>query len=229
MLNLRRNSAATDPHAGQPIFTAGPKPDDAAVTLILLHGRGAPAQGMLELYNALGLKNIAAIAPQAAGHTWYPQSFLAPLQANQPCLDSALVRIDEIVTDLLSRGISSDRIALLGFSQGACLTSEYVARHPRRYAAVMVLTGGLIGPPGAPRDYPGSFAGTPVYLGTSDHDPHVPFARVTETQTVLSSMGAKVELRRYPGMPHTVNDDELEVCRQMLLQRQEARGSMSLS
>ena len=208
--------AATDPHAGQPLFAAGPKPEKAAISLILIHGRGAPAQGMLELYDALGLKNVAALAPQAAGHTWYPQSFLAPIEANQPYLDSALARIDSIVTDLMSRGIAADRIALLGFSQGACLTSEYIARHPGRYAAAMVLTGGLIGPPGTPRDYPGSLGGTPVFLGTSDPDPHVPFSRVTETQAVLSAMGAKVELRRYPGMPHTVNEDELEVCRQML-------------
>jgi predicted esterase len=112
---------------------------------------------------------------------------------------------------------------LLGFSQGACLTMEYVARHPRRYGAVMGLTGGLIGPPGTPREYPGSLAGTPVFLGTSDPDPHVPFERVKETQAVLSRMGAQVELRRYPGMPHTINEDELDACR-ALVQRVVADG-----
>ena len=105
---------------------------------------------------------------------------------------------------------------MLGFSQGACLTSEFVARHPRHYGAVIALTGGLIGPPGTPRNYPSSLAGTPVFLGTSDPDPHVPFERVKETEAVLRRMGAAVELRRYPGMPHTINDDELDVCRKLL-------------
>jgi predicted esterase len=131
-------------------------------------------------------------------------------------LDSALGRIDSLVAGLLARGISSERIVLLGFSQGACLVSEFVARHPRHYGAVIGLTGGLIGPPGTPRDYPGSLAGTPVFLGTSDPDPHVPFERVKETEAVFKRMGAKVELRRYPGMPHTINEDELDVCRELV-------------
>ncbi len=209
-------SRMNDPHAHQPVLTAGPKPEDAAATLILIHGRGASAQSILSLYEAMNLEGVAALAPQAGGNTWYPQSFLAPMEANQPYLDSALAKIDAIVTELLSRGVPSERIALLGFSQGACLTTEYVARHARRYGAVMGLTGGLIGPPGTPRDYAGSLASTPVFLGTSDPDPHVPFARVRETEAVLSKMGAAVEVRRYPGMPHTVNDEELAVCRTLV-------------
>ncbi len=153
---------------------------------------------------------------QAAGNTWYPQSFLAPLEANQPHLDSALGKLESIVADLLARGVESERVALLGFSQGACLTCEFTARNPRRYGAVMALTGGLIGPTGTPSNYPGSLAGTPVFLGTSDPDPHVPFARVKETEGVFSRMGATVELRRYPGMPHTINEDELGACRALL-------------
>jgi predicted esterase len=141
---------------------------------------------------------------------------MAPLDANQPYLDSALDRLDSLVTDLLERGISKERIVLLGFSQGACLTLEFVARHPRRYGAVIGLTGGLIGPPGTPRNYPGSLAGTPVFLGTGDPDPHVPFERMKETDATLRRMGATVELRRYPGMPHTINDDELDACRTLL-------------
>jgi phospholipase/carboxylesterase len=206
----------SDPHVNQPVLTAGPKPEKADGSILLMHGRGADAKSILSLYDELVVENFAALAPQAAGNTWYPHSFLAPLDANQPYLDSALGRLDSIVADLLSRGISSERIVLLGFSQGACLTSEFVARHPRRYGAVIALTGGLIGPPGTPRNYPGSLAGTPVFLGTSDPDPHVPFERVKETEAVLSRMGAKVELRRYPGMPHTINDDELDVCRNLL-------------
>jgi predicted esterase len=207
-----------DPHAGQPILAAGPPPEQAVATLILVHGRGATAESILSLYAELGLGGLAALAPQAAGSTWYPHSFLAPLEANQPFLDSALRRLELLVADLLVRGVPSDRIALLGFSQGACLTLEFTARHPRRYGAVMGLTGGLIGPPGTPRDYPGSLHGTPVFLGASDPDPHVPFERVRETEEVLGRMGAVVELRRYPGMPHTINEDELNACR-ILLQR----------
>ena len=124
--------------------------------------------------------------------------------------------IETIVADLQARGIAGGRIAILGFSQGACLTSEFVARHPRRYGAVMGLTGGLIGPPGTPRDYAGSLHGTPVFLGTSDPDPHVPFERVKETEAVLTRMGGTVDLRRYPGLPHTINQDELDACRALL-------------
>ena len=215
-MNQPPSPVLTDPHAGQPVLRAGPPPETAGAALVMLHGRGADAESILSLYDVLGLDNVAALAPQAAGNTWYPYPFLAPLQANQPHLDSALGRVETLVADLLSRGVASDRIALLGFSQGACLTTEYVARNPRRYGAVMGLTGGLIGPPGTPRDYSGSLQGTPVFLGTSEPDPHIPIERVLETEAVLTRMGAKVEVRRYPGMPHTVNQDEVEACRALL-------------
>jgi predicted esterase len=194
----------------------GPAPEKADGAILLVHGRGASAQSILELRAELGAENFAAIAPQAAGHTWYPQSFLAPLDANQPYLDSALARVEALVTGVTARGVASERIVLLGFSQGAGLVLEFAARNPRRYGAVIGLTGGLIGPPGTPRNYPGSLAGTPVFLGAGDPDPHVPFERVAETRDVLSRMGAKVELRRYPGLPHTINDDELDACRELL-------------
>jgi predicted esterase len=216
MSTTRPHPGQSDPHANQPVLTAGPAPEKADATIIFLHGRGASAESILDLYRVLDAEKFAAIAPEAAGNTWYPNSFLAPLDANQPYLNSALNRLDAIVTDLIGRGIPSQRIALLGFSQGACLTLEYVARHPRHYGAVIGLTGGLIGPPGTPRNYPGSLAGTAIFLGTSDPDPHVPFERVKETQTILSRMGADVELRRYPGMPHTIIDDELDACRKLL-------------
>jgi len=212
----QRRDELKDPHGGQPVVTSGPAPQDARLVLLLIHGRGATAQGMLPLLDALGLEGVCALAPQAAGHSWYPNSFLAPLESNQPFLDSALGRIGSIVDELVAVGISSERVALLGFSQGACLTSEFVARNPRRYGAAIALTGGLIGPPGTPRDYPGSLGGTPVFLGAGDPDPHVPFERVKQTEQVLSRMGAAVEIRRYPGMPHTISDDELDVCRKML-------------
>lgn len=205
-----------DPHALQGVVAAGPAPAMAEAVLVLVHGRGATAESILSLYPEIGLPTLAALAPQAAGGSWYPLSFLAPIEANQPDLDSALRRLESLVAGVLALGVASERIALLGFSQGACLTLEFIARHPRRYGAVMGLTGGLIGPPGTPRDYPGSLDGTPIFLGTSDPDPHVPFQRVQETADVLIRMGGKVELRRYPGMPHTISDDELEACRGLL-------------
>jgi len=207
-----------DPHDLQPVVRTGPAPETAAATLILLHGRGDSAQGILRLYDALAIADVAAVAPEAAGRTWYPYSFLAPLVENQPWLDSAIRKVESIVLDLISRGIPSERIALLGFSQGACLAAEFLARHPRHYGAGMGLTGGLIGPPGTSRDYPGDLAGTSVFLGSGDPDQHVPFERVRETEFVLKHMGATVELRRYPGMPHSINDDELVQCRHILRQ-----------
>jgi phospholipase/carboxylesterase len=212
----RRPNEPNDPHAAEPVLAAGPRPDDALATLILVHGRGASAESILSLHETLDLDGVAALAPQAYENTWYPQSFLAPIDTNQPYLESALRKLDTLVIDVLSRGIAGERIAILGFSQGACLTTEYVARHPRQYGAVIGLTGGLIGPAGTSRNYTGSLAGTPVFLGTSDPDPHVPYERVRETEAVLTRMGAKVELRRYAGMAHTINEDELAVCRRLL-------------
>src|SRR5687768_9708317 len=213
----------TDPHANAPVLTSGPRSEDAAGTLILIHGRGATAESILSLLPELELDDIAvaALAPQAAGNTWYPYSFLAPLDANQPYLDSALRKVEKIVSDLLSRGIDSERMALLGFSQGACLACEFAARHarPRGYAAVLALSGGLIGPPGTPRNYSGSLAGTEIFLGCSDVDPHIPWERVEETAAVFSTLGAAVDMRKYPGMPHTINHDEIDACRTILRRR----------
>ena len=209
-------SATTDPHAGTPALHAGPAPERAAGTVILIHGRGATAESILSLYPEFGLDTLAAVAPQAAGHTWYPHSFLASIGSNQPYLDSALSRVASLVDDLLNRGVAGERIALVGFSQGACLASEFAARHPRHYGAIVAFSGGLIGPPGTPRDYPGSLAGTPAFLGCGDPDPHIPFERVRETEATFTRMGAAVDMRRYPGMPHTINDDELLACRALL-------------
>lgn len=216
-MNEHTKAGSGDPHARQPIELAGPDPESAEIALILVHGRGASARDILGLYAELGLARVAAIAPQAAGSTWYPNSFMAPIASNEPFLDSALRRIESIVLDLLARGIASDRIALLGFSQGACLALEFALRHPRRYAGVMGLTGGLIGPPGTVWEPAGSLAGTRVFLGAGDPDPHVPYSRVEETERVMRRAGAEVETRRYPGLPHTINRDELEACREILL------------
>jgi predicted esterase len=220
--------AAFGPHAGQSILTRGPAPETAPATILLVHGRGASAQSILSLYDELGDKSLSALAPQAAGQSWYPHSFLAPLEANQPELDSALSVLNALVEHLLARGVPGRRIALLGFSQGACLVLEFAARHPRRYGAVMGLSGGLIGPAVTPYNDPGALDEVPVFLGAADPDPHVPFARVQETRDVLQQMGAHVDLRRYPGMPHTINVDELEACRS-LVQRLLATGQKEMS
>lgn len=198
------------------ILRAGPPPEEARVVLILVHGRGGSARDLLPLHGDLDVPGVAALAPQAPANTWYPQSFLAPLEANQPHLDRSLGILGHLVADLSARGVPGARIALLGFSQGACLALEFVARNPGHYGAVMGLTGGLLGPPGDPLDHEGDLAGTPVFLGSGDPDPHVPFARVLETEAVLARMGAQVELRRYPGRPHTIGSDEVEACRALL-------------
>jgi len=183
--------------------------------MILVHGRGATPESMLTLAEALPVDlGFAFVAPGASESTthprsWYPHSFLAPLDANEPGLSSALARIGDAVTELATHGIPSERIILLGFSQGACLVTEFAARNARRWGAVVALTGGLIGERDTPRDYPGSLAGTPVFLGSSDRDPHVPLWRVDESAEVLDRMGAEVERRIYPGLGHTVNEDEL--------------------
>jgi predicted esterase len=207
---------SNDPHSGQPVRSRGVELHEANLVMLLLHGRGASAESILALYDELSIPNSAAWAPQASGSTWYPQSFLAPLAANQPDLDSALNRVNTLIEELIEKGIRASKLAIIGFSQGACLTLEYAARNPLRYGAIIGLTGGLIGPPGTERSYRGSLDGTPVFLGSSDPDPHVPFQRVIETRDVLVGLGATVELRRYAGMGHIVNADELSACQNIL-------------
>jgi predicted esterase len=182
----------------------------------MVHGRGATAESILELRRELAAPDLAYVAPQAAGYTWYPYSFLAPMERNEPGLSSGLARIGEVLAELEAAGIPPERTFLLGFSQGACLTLEFAARNAKRYGGVFGLSGGLIGPPGTPRDYPGSFAGTPVFLGCSDRDPHIPRERVDETAEVLRRMGAEVTERIYPAMGHTVNLDEVEFVKALM-------------
>jgi predicted esterase len=199
----------TDPHQGQSVRTGGVPLAQARAAVILVHGRGASPQDVLALAEELACQDCAYLAPQAAGATWYPYSFLFPLAQNEPWLSSALGRLDSLVQELLATGFPASRLALLGFSQGACLALEYAARSPRRYGAVIGLSGGLIGPPGTPRDYPGSLDGTPVFMGCSDVDPHIPLERVEETGRVLGRMGAELTMRIYPGLGHTVNANEI--------------------
>jgi predicted esterase len=199
-----------DPHAGQPVLHGGAPLDKARLVAILLHGRGGSAEDILSLSQELRAADVAYLAPQASGRTWYPYSFLSPLPQNEPGLSSAMNVVSGLVRDLGQRGVPTERVALIGFSQGACLALEFAVRHARRYAAVAALSGGLIGPPSAPRDYEGSFERTPVFLGCSDIDPHIPVERVRESEEVCRRLGAAVDARIYPRMGHTVNRDELD-------------------
>lgn len=204
------------PHRNARIATAGRPLDGARAAMLLVHGRGATAENILGLAHELDRPQFAYLAPEAVGQTWYPHSFLAPLEHNEPYLESALALLGAVVNQITDAGIPWERLLLAGFSQGACLTVEFAARNARRYGGVAALTGGLIGPDGTPRDYPGSLDGTPVFLGTSDPDPHVPPARVEECAAVLERMDAQVTTRVYPGMGHTINTDELTHIRALM-------------
>ena len=197
------------PHQGQPVLTAGEPLDKAKAAMIMVHGRGASAEDILSLTPELNQLGFAYLAPQAAGYAWYPNSFLAPIASNEPGLSSALAVITSLFAKLAEAGISPERTILLGFSQGACLSLEFAARNARRYGGLAGLSGGLIGPDGTPRDYPGSLDGTPVFLGCSDVDPHVPKKRVEISAEVLQRLGGNVTTRLYPRMGHTVNRDEI--------------------
>ncbi len=199
----------SDPHAGQPVLSAGRDPREARLTLIMLHGRGAAATDAINRARSFWIDDVAYLAPQAADRAWYPLSFLAPLEQNEPQLSAALAVVDRLITGLEAQGVERRRIGLYGFSQGACLALEYAARHAQRYAAVLALSGGVIGPPGTARDYPGDFDGTPVFLGCSDIDTHIPLDRVHESAALFTRMGATVDERIYPGMGHVINEDEI--------------------
>jgi phospholipase/carboxylesterase len=180
---------------------------DAAV--VLLHGRGATAERILDLADAFHRHEVTFVAPQAQYNRWYPASFLAPVERNEPELSSALAAVDAVVADVVKAGIPVDRVVLLGFSQGACLAAEYVARNPGRYGGLAVLSGGLVGPEGTAFDHTGNLEATPVLLGCSDVDPYIPLERVRETRDVFERLGGDVTERIYEGGAHTVNDDEI--------------------
>lgn len=204
------------PHQGGPVVTAGQPLDRAQAAMVLIHGRGATARSMLPLIDELERPGFAYLAPQATGNTWYPYSFLSPIAQNEPFLSSALAAVGALLDRLAEAGIPPERTILLGFSQGACLALEFAARHARRYGGLAGLSGGLIGPDGPPRDYPGSLAGTPVFLGCSEGDPHIPRERVLHTAEVLRRLDGDVTARLYPNLGHTINQDELDAVREMM-------------
>jgi predicted esterase len=204
-------------HGGMPVLTHGVPLAAAGAALVMVHGRGATAESILSLTEVLDAPDgFAYLAPQAARDTWYPDRFLAPLERNEPWLSSALEAVGSVCRSVEAGGVPLERTILLGFSQGACLALEYAARNARRYGGVVALSGGLIGPDEGPRAYAGSLEGTPVFLGCSDRDAHIPEARVHHAEAVLSALGGAVTKRLYPGLGHTINQDELDHIRKLM-------------
>ncbi|MFL5740310.1 MAG: alpha/beta hydrolase [Flavisolibacter sp.] len=202
------------------IVTAAKELTAASKVLILLHGRGGSAEDILSLASHLDVNGFSLFAPQATNDTWYPYSFLAPPEQNEPWLSSALKLLKELVEDLLSKGIQTQNIYFLGFSQGACLMLEFVARNAAKYGGVVAFTGGLIGDRIYSENYKGDFQGTPVFIGTSNPDPHVPVERVYATSNILKNMNAAVTEKIYTGMGHTINQDEIDNANKLVFKLQ---------
>lgn len=205
-----------DPHALQHFIYSGADPDTAGAAMIMVHGRGATADSIMGLSAEIDSKKILFTAPEARGNTWYPHSFLAPVEMNEPSLTSALNVIKKLIESLLLKGFTQEKIFLLGFSQGACLVLEYCARNAKRYAGIIGLSGGLIGEILNQDNYKGNFDGTPVFLGCSDTDMHIPLKRVNETEEVFDLLNARVTKKIYPSKGHTIFPDEIKVINVML-------------
>jgi predicted esterase len=203
------------PHDSQAVLRSGEPLEKARAAMILVHGRGASAADIMTIGTELAHPGFAYLAPEAAGNAWYPNPFTAPIESNEPYLSSALGLLESLVSTVTEK-TPHERLILLGFSQGACLMLEFAARHSRRYGGLIAFSGGLIGPDGTPRDYPGSFQGTPAFIGCSDVDPHIRKERVIEAGEVLKRMGANVTVRLYPNMAHTVNADEIHSAAQVV-------------
>jgi predicted esterase len=204
------------PHAGQQVVDAGAPLGQAPAVVVMLHGRGASPENILDLVPRLARPDVTYLAPAAANRTWYPHSFMAEIASNEPDLSSALAAVGSLVGRLEAHGVPRSRVILLGFSQGACLAAEFAVRQPSRYGGIILFSGGVIGPPGTRWDDSGRFDGTPMFLGCSDVDRHVPETRVTETAELFGRMGADVNKRIYPGMGHVVNDDEIAWAQRLL-------------
>lgn len=207
---------ARRPHEGQPVVEAGAPLGQGRAVAIMVHGRNAAPANILDLARRFGRDDITWLAPAAANRTWYPLSFLAPIEDNEPGVSSGIAVLAALVARVEAAGIPRSRVIVGGFSQGACLASEFAIRHASRYGGLLLFSGGAIGAPGTTWSHPGSFAGTPVFLGCSDVDAHVPETRVRETAAVFERMGAEVTLRIYPAMGHLVNDDEVTFARELL-------------
>ncbi|MEO6549130.1 MAG: dienelactone hydrolase family protein [Ferruginibacter sp.] len=206
------------------IISAGKELSEAKKLLIMVHGRGGSAEDILSLATSLQVSDYALLAPQATNHSWYPLSFLSPPKANEPWLSSALDVLAEMVMDATTASISKENIYFLGFSQGACLTLEFVARNAALYGGVVAFTGGLIGDKIYPDNYTGDFSGTPILIATSDPDPHVPVERVYASTNILKSMYANVTEKVYANMGHTVSHDEIRLANELIFNSKKSLG-----
>jgi len=205
-----------NPHIGRKILYEGTPLNEARAAMVLLHGRGATAQSMQDLADEINTENLAFIIPQAENFSWYPFPFIENREKNEPDLSSALVLVDSLINAVVENGINKDNIFLLGFSQGACLAADYVARHSAKYGGVFILSGGLIGRELENDEYDGNLQQTPVFLGCSDFDFHIPENRVHESAEIFDKLNAKVTKKIYPGMGHTINQDEMNHINKML-------------
>jgi phospholipase/carboxylesterase len=202
------------------IISAGKELNSDGKVLIMLHGRGATAQDILPLASSLNVKDFTLIAPQATNNTWYPYSFLMPPAENEPWLSSALNMLKELLNHLYSKGVRSENIYFTGFSQGACLTLEFVARNAGKYGGIAAFTGGLIGDKIYRENYRGEFQNTPIFIGTSNPDPHVPVERVYATSNILKEMNAAVTEKIYVNMGHTIIQNEIEIANKVVFDAQ---------
>jgi phospholipase/carboxylesterase len=201
------------------IQTAGTSLLEANKALIMIHGRGSNSADILSLARHLDVEDYALVAPEATNNTWYPNSFLAPIKQNEPYLSSAIDLLSRTVAFIEENGISKENIYFLGFSQGACLALEFTARNAAKYGGIVAFTGGLIGDKVYPENYSGDFNGTPLFIGTSDPDFHVPVQRVHDSTAQLKSMGASVTEKVYPNMGHTISQDEIELANQLIFSK----------
>ncbi|MBD3617576.1 MAG: dienelactone hydrolase family protein [Gracilimonas sp.] len=219
LFRVQKNTNFKGPHQPTQIAEGGVPASEGDAAMIMIHGRGATAPSIIQLANEFETgKKLTLRAPQASGNTWYPYSFMAPSEQNQPGLSSGLQKIYDIVQDLKSGGFSEGQIYFLGFSQGACLASEYVARHPAKYGGLIALSGGMIGngPEVHSEEYEGDLKETPIFMGCSDADPHIPKERVNKSEEVFTKLNANVTKKLYPGMGHLVNEDEIKHIQEML-------------
>lgn len=217
MLRIEHTTTVNGPHQQMQMKMTGAKPSEAKLGFVMVHGRGASAESILGLSQEIEAKSsITFVAPQASNHTWYPHSFLVPTEQNQPGLDSGLQAVYNAVSYLNNEGLSTDNIFILGFSQGACLASEFAARHPQKYAGIIALSGGLIGEEVNTGSYSGDLEGTPYFVGCSDVDMHIPEQRVHDSAEVFELLNADVTKKIYPGLAHTINEDELSVVNAMV-------------
>ncbi|MFC5970405.1 alpha/beta hydrolase [Halomarina salina] len=218
MSSLGPDDPVDGPHQSQPLVTGGADPAEAEAAVVAIHGRGATARSILDLARQVsqGRDDVALLAPQAARNTWYPNSFLEPTESNQPGLDSGLQAIADAIATATDAGVPPEKVMTVGFSQGACISSEFLARNAQRRGGHAALSGGVVGPDDTPRDYDGSLDGTPVFLGCSDRDPHIPLERVHETREIFEGLGGEVDERIYEAMGHGVNEEELQVVSEMV-------------